>query len=232
MRHLPLVLLPGLLCDAELWRHQIDRLQDVADPIVADLTKDDSMEAMARSVLDAMPEKFALAGLPMGGYVAQALLRLAPERVSHLALLDTSFRADTDAQRTRRRDMMSLAEKGAFKGVTPRLLPHLIHEDRLEDTPLVTAVMKMAESVGKAAFLRQERAILGRTDGSEVLRAVACSTLVLCGAEDALTPRHLHEEMAGMIPGARLVVVPDCGHLSTMERPEAVTQAMREWLSA
>ncbi len=232
MRRLPLVLLPGLLCDAELWRHQIDRLQDVADPIVADLTKDDSMEAMARSVLDAMPERFALAGLSMGGYVAHTLLRLAPERVSHLALLDTNFRADTDAQRTRRRDMMSLAEKGAFKGVTPRLLPHLIHKDRLEDTSLVTAVMKMAESVGKAAFLRQERAILGRTDGSEALRAIACPTLVLCGAEDALTPRRLHEKMAGMIPGARLVVVPDCGHLSTMERPEAVTQAMREWLSA
>jgi len=229
---MPLVLLPGLLCDAELWRHQIDHLQDIADPIVADLTKASSMEAMARSVLDAMPETFALAGLSMGGYVAQAVLRLAPERVSRLALLDTNFRADTDVQRARRGDMMALAEKGVFKGVTPRLLPSLIHENRLQDESLVAAVMAMAERVGKEAFLRQERAILGRSDGGTTLKAVTCPTLVLCGKDDALTPCALHEEMAELIPDARLVVILDCGHLSTMERPEAVSAAMEEWLAA
>ncbi|MCE2510056.1 MAG: alpha/beta hydrolase [Alphaproteobacteria bacterium] len=228
----PLVLLPGLLCDAELWRHQIDRLRALADPLVADLTKDSSMEDMAASVLAAAPEKFALAGLSMGGYVAQAVLRLAPERVERLALLDTSFHADTDAQKTRRKDMMALAEKGDFKGVTPRLLPYLIHEGRLDDVPLTRAVMEMAERVGKQAFLRQERAILGRRNGEDVLRQVTCPTLILCGAEDALTPRRVHEEMAELVPQSRLVVVPDCGHLSTMERPEAVTAAMEGWLAS
>ncbi len=232
MNRMPLVLLPGLLCDSELWRHQIDHLRDVADPVVADLTKVASMEAMAASVLAEAPPKFALAGLSMGGYVAQAVLRLAPERVLRLALLDTNFRADTDAQRTRRGDMMALAEKGAFKGVTPRLLPSLIHENRLQDEALVTAVMAMAERVGKTAFLRQERAILGRSDGGATLKAVACPTLVLCGKEDALTPHALHEEMVSLIPGAHLVVIPDCGHLSTMERPEAVSAAMKQWLTA
>ena len=230
MSQIPLVLLPGLLCDAELWRYQIDHLQIITEPIVADLTKHDSMEGMAASVLDAAPEKFALAGLSMGGYVAQAVLRLAPERVERLALLDTNFYADTDAQRTRRRDMMGLAEKGDFKGVPPRLLPHLIHEDRLDDETLVNAVMGMTERVGRQAFLRQEWAILGRKAGDDVLRQVICPTLVLCGAEDALTPRHLHEEMAELLPQSRLVVVADCGHLSTMERPQAVTAAMMEWL--
>lgn len=231
MSQIPLVLLPGLLCDAELWRHQIDHLQAVADPIVADLTEHDSMEAMAASVLDAAPEKFALAGLSMGGYVAQAVLRLAPERVLRLALLDTNFHADTNAQKTRRRDMMGLAEKGDFKGVTPRLLPSLIHEDRLDDEALVNAVMGMAERVGQEAFLRQERAILNRKAGHDVLKQVRSPTLVLCGAEDALTPRHLHEEMAELLLQSNLVVVADCGHLSTMERPQAVTDAMIAWLS-
>lgn len=232
MSRTPLVLLPGLLCDDALWRHQIAHLQDIAEPVVADLTAESSMEAMARSVLDAMPGTFALAGLSMGGYVALTMLRLAPERISHLALLDTNYRADNAVQQTRRRDMMALAKKGAFKGVTLRLLPHLIHDSRLKDTALVEAIMAMAEGTGKEAFLRQEQAILGRKDASETLKAVACPTLVLCGAEDALTPHHLHEEMAALIPGANLVVVPHCGHLSTMERPEAVTGAMRQWLTA
>ena len=115
MSQIPLVLLPGLLCDAELWRHQIDHLQIITEPIGADLTKHDSMEWMAASVLDAAPEKFALAGLSMGGYVAQAVLRLAPERVERLALLDTNFYADTDAQRTRRRDRWGLPRRGTSR---------------------------------------------------------------------------------------------------------------------
>lgn len=232
MPRLPLVLLPGLLCDAALWRHQADHLRDVADPIVADLTKDDSMEGMAASVLRAAPPKFALAGLSMGGYVAQALVRLSPDRVDRLALLDTNFTADNANQRQRRLDMMALAEKGNFKGVTPRLLPYLLHPDRLGEETLVQAVMGMAERVGKEAFLRQEGAILGRVDSREMLKRVVCPTLILCGAEDKLTPLPVHEEMAALIPGARLVVVPECGHLSTMERPQAVSAAMRAWLAA
>lgn len=232
MPRLPLVLLPGLLCDAALWRHQADHLRDVADPIVADLTKDDSMEEMAASVLRAAPPKFALAGLSMGGYVAQALVRLSSDRVDRLALLDTNFTADNANQRQRRLDMMALAEKGNFKGVTPRLLPYLLHPDRLGEETLVQAVMGMAERVGKEAFLRQEGAILGRVDSREMLKRVVCPTLILCGAEDKLTPLPVHEEMAALIPGARLVVVPECGHLSTMERPQAVSAAMRAWLAA
>jgi pimeloyl-ACP methyl ester carboxylesterase len=168
----------------------------------------------------------------MGGYVAQEIMRTAPERVERLALLDTSARADTEEQTSRRRGLIELASKGQFKGVSPRLLPSFLHPDRLRDKPLTDAVMAMAERVGRDAFLRQEEAIMGRIDGRDSLRAIRCPTLILCGADDALTPPKVHREMAERIPHAKLVVVPECGHLSTMERPEAVTAAMREWLGA
>jgi len=229
---IPLILLPGLLCDAALWRHQVENLGDLADVTVADLTLDNRFEAMTKRVLDAAPPRFALAGLSMGGYVAQVIIRTAPERVERLALLDTSARADNEEQTARRRGLIELANKGQFKGVSPRLLPSFLHPARLEDKALTAEVMAMAERVGRDAFLRQEEAIMARIDGRESLRAIRCPTLILCGADDALTPPKLHQEIAERIPHARLVVIPECGHLSTMERPEAVTAAMREWLVA
>jgi len=227
-----LILLPGLLCDAALWRHQVENLGDTAEITVADLTRDSTMAGMAEGVLAGAPARFALAGLSMGGYVAQQIMRTAPERVERLALLDTSARADNPEQSSRRRGLIELAHKGQFKGISPRLLPSFLHPDRLNDTALTEAVMAMAERVGRDAFLRQEEAIMGRIDGREDLRRIRCPTLVLCGAQDALTPPKAHEEIVAQIPQAKLVFVPECGHLSTMERPEQVTTAMREWLGA
>ncbi len=229
---IPLVLVPGLLCDHALWTHQLAHLDDIADMTVADVTRDDSTAAMARAVLAAAPARFALAGLSMGGYVAHEIMRQAPERVLRLALLDTSARDDTPEQRSRRRGLIDLAELGRFKGVTPRLLPLLIHPDRQQDDALTSAVMDMAERVGKDAFLRQQRAILGRIDSRPHLAGYALPTLVLVGRQDALTPPAASEEMAALIPDADLVVIEDCGHLSTMERPEQATDALRAWLTA
>jgi pimeloyl-ACP methyl ester carboxylesterase len=227
----PLLLLPGLLCDAALWRGQVDDLDDIAAPLIGDLTHDDSVTAMARRALAAAPPRFALAGLSMGGYVAQEIMRQAPERVLRLALLDTSARADSPEQLARRRGLIELAEKGEFKGVTPRLLPVFLHPSRLNDAPLTDAVTAMAERVGKDAFLRQQRAIMGRPDWRQSLPAIRCPTLVLCGREDQLTPLDLSEEIAALVPGARLAVVEDCGHLSTMERPWEVSVELRQWLT-
>lgn len=229
---LPLVLVPGLLCDARLWAPQVSGLADIADCMVADVTRDDSIVAMADRVIAAAPPKFALAGLSMGGYVVQEIARRHPERVLRLALLDTNARADTGEQKARRRDLIELAERGTFKGVTPRLLPALIHPDRMSDKPLVDTVLGMAESVGKDAFLRQQRAIMGRIDGRELLREIRCPTLVLCGREDALAPPKVHEEMAERLPDATLVVLNRCGHLASLERPERTTAHMRAWLTA
>jgi len=229
-RRVPLVLVPGLLCDRALWQHQLDHLGEIAEMSVPDVGADDSVEAMARRVLDTAPPRFALAALSMGGYVAHAIMRAAPERVLRLALLDTSARADTDEQMSRRRGLISLAEKGKFKGVTPRLLPLLIHPARLEDKPLTAAVMGMAERVGKQAFLRQQKAIMGRPDSRPYLPSYRCPTIVIAGRMDALTPIEVNAEMASLIPGAKLVIVEESGHLSPMEQPVATTALLRYWL--
>ena len=228
---MPLVLVPGLLCDAALWRHQVAHLAEVAAITVADVTRQDSMPAMAETVLSqAPPGRFALAGLSMGGYASLELMRRAPERVIRLALLDTSARPDTEEGRQRRLAFMAQTERGDFKGVTERLLPLLIHPDRLEDRALAGEVMAMARRVGKDAYLRQQRAIMGRADARAWIGGIQVPTMVLVGRNDALTPVALHEEMAARIPHARLVIVEHSGHLATMEQPEAVTAVMRYWL--
>lgn len=226
-----LVLLPGLLCDERLFAAQRAALGEVvAETMVADLGRDDSVAGMAERVLAAAPPRFALLGLSMGGYVAFEILRRAPARVTRLALLDTQARADTEAAKSRRRGLMQLAEKGAFKGVTSRLMPLLIHHDRLGDEPLTRTIQDMAEGIGKDAFLRQQRAILGRPDSRADLGAVSCPTLVLAGREDALTPPKLQFEIAAGIPQATLVLLPRCGHLSPLEQPEATTRQLLAWL--
>ena len=224
------MLVPGLLCDERLWRHQVDHLADLAEPVVADVTRGSSVAEMAGAVLDAAPERFSLAGLSMGGYVALQIMRVAPERVDRLALLDTSARPDTPEQSEARRALIDLAKNGSFDEVPRELLPNQVHPERLGDERLVGTVLDMASAVGPEAFVRQEEAIIGRPDGRGDLSAIACPTLVLCGREDKLTPVHLHEEMALLVPGSRLRVIEACGHLSTLERPVEVTEALREWL--
>lgn len=225
-----IVFVPGLLCDADLWAHQTRYLADIGNCTVADVTRDDSMDAMAARVLEEAPDRFALVGLSMGGYVSHAIMRAAPERVERLALLDTGSRADTDEQKKRRQLLIGMSKVGKFRGVTDRLLPILIHTDRLDDEPLTGRVKAMAEHVGPDAFYRQQTAIMGRPDCRDRLAGYDLPTLVLCGREDALTPLELAEEMAGAIPGARLAIVEECGHLSSMERPQAVTALLRQWL--
>jgi pimeloyl-ACP methyl ester carboxylesterase len=226
----PLILLPGLLCDSGLWRAQATALADIAAVEVADLTRDDSIAAMARRVLGAAPPRFALAGLSMGGYVAQEIMRQAPERVSRLALLDSSSRADTPEQTARRRTLIDLARKNDVLGVVPLLWPGYVHAARQDDGALLEDFTAMTRRVGGAAFLRQQQAIMARPDGRSDLARIAVPALVLCGREDAVTPLAWHEEMAALIPGAELVVIERCGHLSTMERPAEVSAALRRWL--
>ena len=129
-----------------------------------------------------------------------------------------------------RRDLIELSQNGRFEEVPHRLLPNVVHPDRLDDERLASVVFDMAKAIGPEVFVRQERAIIGRPDSREDLPNITCPTLVLCGREDALTPLHLHEEMASLIPDSRLRVIEECAHLSTLERPERVTAALREWL--
>lgn len=231
MASLPLVLLPGLLCDARLWRDPAAALADLTPVHHADLTLDDSVAGMAARVLDAAPPVFALAGLSMGGYVAFEILRQAPERVARLALLDTSARTDPPKRRAVRKAGLALAESGRFAGVTRKLLPQLVHESRVE-SEVGDAVMAMAQRVGRDAFLRQQRAIIDRPDSLPLLPAIAVPTLIGVGEDDRMTlpeeSRLLHER----IPGARLHVFARCGHLPPMEVPQETTAVLRDWLQA
>ncbi|HXX03108.1 MAG TPA: alpha/beta fold hydrolase [Xanthobacteraceae bacterium] len=230
--NLPVILVPGLNCSARLYAEQIPALWRFGPVAIADHTRDDSMPAIARRILAAAPPRFALAGLSMGGYIALEMTRQAPERVAKLALLDTSSRPETPEQTKNRLRVIELAEKGRFAEVADLLFPIFVHRERRDDEALKGVVRLMAEETGAEAFLRQERAIIGRADARPGLAAIKCPTLVLVGDGDELTPPHLSEEIAAGIAGARLVVVADCGHLSTLERPAAVTAATVEWMKA
>lgn len=225
-----LILVPGLLCDGALWAHQTRYLADIADISVAETQCDDTIAAMAERLLKAAPARFALAGLSMGGYIGFEVMRRAPERVTKLALFDTLAEADTPEKIKIRKGLMRLADSGKFYGVSPRLLPMLVHKSRLDDRGLCTAVMDMAARVGKDAFISQQKAIMCRNDSRESQKAIKVPTIVMCGREDELTPLAAHEAMAEAIPSARLCVIDECGHLSSMERPHAVTALMRDWL--
>lgn len=226
----PLFLLPGLLCDEALWAHQVRNLSDVADCTVADLTQADSMDALANSVLAQAPDRFALAGLSMGGYVAFEILRQAPERVTRLCLVDSSARPDTVEQRQRREAMLKLARIGKFRGMSPRLLSTQVHPDHVAVPEIGGVVLAMTERVGRDAFCRQQAAILSRPDSRPGLAAIRVPTLVIVGADDGQTPPDRSEEIAAAVPGASLHVLPRCGHLAPLEQPERVTGLMREWL--
>lgn len=229
-RRQTLALLPGALCDAALFRHQIAGLADIADVRVGDLTRDDSIGAMAARVLASLPPRFALAGLSLGGYVALEIMRRAPDRVSRLALLDTSARPEPAGESENGSPSVAI-EQPRRGGATP-MTALLVHPMRLGDRRLATILAAMADRVGRKAFLRQQQAILRRPDSWPDLVAIGCPTLLLSGRQDRLAPPELQQAMAKAIPGARQIVIEECGHLSPLEQPEKVTKALREWLGA
>lgn len=233
MEKTALVLVPGLLCDAQLWRAQVENLTDIADIWIADHSRTESMAGVARDVLaDAPFASFALAGLSMGGYIALEIMRQAPLRVTRLALLDTAANAELPEQTKTRMEFIALAERGEFPRVAEALLPRLVHAARVVEPALVEVIKSMATNTGKDAFVRQERAIMSRADNLGLLPAIDCPTLVLCGRQDALTPLARHQQIAAAVKVARLVVIEDCGHLSTLEKPAEVNAALRRWLAA
>lgn len=226
----PIVFVPGLLCSELLFARQIAAFGD-SPILVADHRSDDSLAAIAERLLTAVPGRFSLAGLSMGGYVAMEVMRQAPERVSRLMLLDTSARPDTAAQTANRQRLMEHAAAGRFDRIVPALFPMLVHKNRVEDAHLRQVVEEMARETGADAFLRQQRAIIARPDARPNLAAIACPTTIVVGEGDRLTPPELAAEIHRAIPGSRLVEIPDCGHLSTLEAPEAVVGLMRDWLA-
>lgn len=225
-----LILIPGLGNTPRLYEPQIAALSKSYNIVAADHTQDDSVEAIAARLLKEAPERFALAGLSMGGYVALEVMRQAPERVERLALLDTSARPDTPEASQDRKGLIALAEAGRLDEVFEKLWPRLVSPNRRGDTSLKNTLAAMLRETGPEAFVRQQRAIMGRPDSRPTLPGIEIPTLVLVGEADLITPPDIAREIAERIEWASLVVVPEAGHLSTLEQPERVTHAMTLWL--
>jgi pimeloyl-ACP methyl ester carboxylesterase len=220
------------LCTGDLWRDQRAALAHMADVAVADIGRAQDFPTMARQILSVAPPRFALAGLSMGGYVAFEVLRQAPERVTQLALFDTNARADRPEQIAQRRLLIGMGRALGVRAVQAALLKFLVHPERLDDRPLVDRILAMADSTGQSTFERQQAAIMGRPDNRGFLASITCPTMIVVGRQDALTPVKVAEEMHAGIKGSRLEIIPDCGHLPTMERPDAVSQLLSQWLES
>jgi pimeloyl-ACP methyl ester carboxylesterase len=228
----PIVVIPGLYATPRFYEAQLAELWQRGPVQFANHTRDDTIAAIATRILDEAPARFALVGHSMGGYIAFEILRQARSRVARVALLDTSARADAPEQTQRRREMIALASKGRYEEIADLQFPLLVHPARRDDADLRAAVRGMARDTGAAAFIRQENAIIGRIDSRPTLGEIRCPTLVLVGEQDGITPLDRAEEIVAGISGASLVTVPDCGHMSAMERPQAVTAALAAFFAA
>ena len=226
------VLVPGLNCSPRLYAAQLPALWRFGPVTVANHTRDDTMAAIATRILALAPPRFALAGLSMGGYIALEIVRQAAGRVTRLALLDTGARDDPPEAQAKRRANIALVGEGRFGEIVDVQFPIYVHPDRANDAALKADYLAMCHDVGPQAYVRQQKAIMSRADSRPLLATIKCPTLVLVGAQDGATPPALSEEMAAGIPAARLVQIPDCGHLSTLERPQAVTKELVAWMSA
>lgn len=230
-----LALIPGMLCDARLWRAQTPLLNHYQIQI-PDLALMEDIPSIASQLIDSLPETFTLGGLSMGGYIALEMYRQLLEageahRVEKLLLIATSARSDTAEHVRVRKGFIALARLGKFKGVTPKLLPTLIHPSRVEEAEITDVIFDMADAVGLEAFIRQEAAVMNRYDQLAILPRVTCPTFILCGEDDQRTPLECSEEMRGLIPQANLHVLKECGHLPPLEKPEETGRLMAAFLT-
>jgi len=230
-----LILVPGLLCDETVWAAQIRALRDVADIQVANHDDLDSLKALAESIIAHGPARFAIAGHSMGGRIAAEVARMAPERLTGFAILDSGHeplaKGDGGARETAvRHALLGLARRDGMRVMGRKWLQGMVHPARLEDRELVDGILDMIERRTPAQFERQIRGLLARPDAMPVLVNIQCPALVLCGREDTWAPPSRHSDMAARMRGSTLSIIPDCGHMATLERPQAVNAAMQAWL--
>jgi pimeloyl-ACP methyl ester carboxylesterase len=231
----PLLLLPGLVCDRAIWAPLLPALAPVAQCVVADYGTLDALPAMAAHVLESAPPRFALVGHSMGGRVALEIMRAAPQRVERLALLDTGYQARVagaigEAERTQRHALLGLARREGMRAMGLQWLTGMLPPARLSDGALVAAIADMVARHSSEVFAAQIEALLNRPDATEVLRTIACPTLIACGRLDAWSPFARHEDMARLATGATLTAFEDCGHMAPMEDPATVASALLGWL--
>jgi pimeloyl-ACP methyl ester carboxylesterase len=226
------VLACGQLLTAECWAPQIAALSGDYDIRIADHTRDETIAGMAERLLVEAPQRFHLVTHAMGGFVAFEVMRLQPGRVLSLVLSSTLANADAAAQTERRQGYIRLVEAGEFAGVVEERIPILVHPARREDEALLAVVRRMATMTGAEVFLRQQRAIMARLDSRASLPGIACPTLLVRGAEDAIASQPQQDEMLALLPNARLETVADAGHLVALERPHTMTRLLHGWLAS
>jgi len=231
VNRLQLLLLPGLLCDAFVWRSQCRDLAAQADVCVADYRDCDSIESMAERVLATAPADFALAGHSMGGRVALEIQRRAGARIRALALMDTATAPRAEGEEIKRLRLVDLALASGMAAVAREWLPPMVHPSRHADRKFMAELEAMVQRFTPAQFAGQIRALLGRPDATPVVATISCPTMVLCGRQDTWRSPEQHRELAPNIRGATVVVVDDCGHMAPVERPGPVTTALRELLN-
>lgn len=228
MTALPLLLLPGMMCDARLFAPQIAALPGKI--LIGDISGQDSIAAIARAVLATAPPRFALAGLSMGGIVAMQIAAEAPERVARLCLMDTNPLAETEAARARRAPQIAAAKAGNMVAVMRDEMKPNYLTDGPHRAQILDLCMQMAVDLGAEVFIRQSIALRDRPDQQDTLRALRMPALVLCGREDALCPIARHTLMHDLIAGSTLTIIDGAGHLPTLEQPEHTTAALARWL--
>ena len=227
----PVVLISSQLLTGEFWAPLIAALGGEYEFSIADHRRDDTVAGMAGRLLDSAPPRFDLIAHGMGGFVAFEVMRQDPARVRSLALVNTLASNDGPAQTERRLGYIRLVEKGDFAGVIDERVPILLHPDRREDPALLGAVRRMALDTGAETFLRQQRAIMARPDSRPGLAAITCPTLLLRGRQDAITTEAHQAEMLAALPDARLETIEACGHLLTLEQPDAAARILGAWLA-
>ena len=231
----PLTLIPGLMCDQAVWSPLLPALSARAACQIADHGNANSLTVMAQQILDKAPARFALAGHSMGGRVALEVTRLAPARVLRLALLDTGYTAlpagaAGEEEAVKRHALLDIARKQGVRAMATQWVQGMVDPARLDDAALIESIVAMFERQSADVFAQQITALLARPDATPVLRSVQVPTLVLCGRADSWSPPAQHEQIAALVPGARLHVIDNAGHMCTMERPDAVAQALLAWL--
>jgi pimeloyl-ACP methyl ester carboxylesterase len=227
---LQIVLLPGLLCDASVWAAQVAELERHADVAVADFSAHDSLADMARSALSRRNGPIVAVGHSMGARVALEMLRLAPERIVRLGLLDTGVHPRRDGEEASRQALVDLAFEKGMGALAEKWLPPMVHEARTRDDALMARLKAMVMRSTPEQHRRQIRALLDRPDARPLLRTISCPTLVMVGRQDRWSPLAQHEEIAAAIPNAELVVIEDSGHMAPVEQPEQVSRELLRWL--
>ena len=225
-----LVMIPGTLCDATLFKHQLEGLKDLAACQVGDISSADDLKKVASNIIEKIEGNFSILGLSYGGIIAIEIWRQARERINRLILLNTNHRKPSEATRANQQRFLGMSALGEFREITTDFLKDaMLYPEHAKDATLRKTILDMALNTGRTNFFRQIKAQLNRPDSTPDLPNITCPTLIITGKEDKVCTPKIHREMANLIPNSTLKIIEKCGHLSTLEQPEKVNRIIQEW---